>query len=284
MLSRFSPWLLCLSVTACGKAEDSTPADATATTPPAWARVSKQQVEYAAAHGLPVAFENSIGMRFVLIQPGTFKMGSPGDWGDESPQHDVTLTKPYYLSIWATTNGQYRTFVRGHDSGVEFGQSMNGDRQPVVLVSYDDAAKFVAWLNGKDPAHTYRLPTEAEREYATRAGTTTQYWVGDKIEPPHLRSAGTATAAVGTFPPNPWGLYELAENVSEWCADWYGRYPKGPVTDPIGPGSGTERVLRSGKYADGPSLTRSAFRFGKTPETRFRLFGFRVAASPEPLR
>lgn len=265
-----------LVLAACGNDEPSKGAPAAPV--PAWAHVAKEQVAEAERLKVPVAFENSIGMRFVLIPAGKFSMGSPASENDGPLQHEVTLTKPYYFSIWATTNAQYRRFDAGHHTA----SGTDGEDHPVVNVSHDDAGKFLEWLNGQDRARTYRLPTEAEREYATRAGTTTRFWTGAT---PTFRTSpwdGEATDAVGSLSPNPWGLYEIAENVSEWCADWYGEYPKEPVTDPTGPASGTERVLRSGVTVHGRGPTPSAFRFGRAPDTRFRRFGFRVAASTTP--
>jgi formylglycine-generating enzyme required for sulfatase activity len=272
-----------LFLAACGKDEPpkGAPVQATKAEIPGWAHVAKEQVAEAERLKVPVAFENSIGMRFVLIPAGKFSMGSPASengYGDGPPQHEVTLTKPYYFSIWATTNAQYRRFDAKHESGPQ----RDGEDHPVVNVNYEDVGGFLEWLNGQDRARMYRLPTEAEREYATRAGTTTRFWTGAT---PTFRTSpwdGEATDAVGSLSPNPWGLYEIAENVSEWCADWYGEYPKEPVTDPTGPASGTERVLRSGVTAHGRGPTPSAFRFGRAPDTRFRFFGFRVAASTTP--
>ena len=152
---------------------------------PDWAKVSDAQKAAAKEAGVPVAFENAIGMRFVLIPAGTFLMGSPateeGRDGDEV-QHEVVLTKPFYLGVTEVTNAQYRRFRADHDSGAYKDEGLNGDDQPVVRVSWDDAVAFAEWLSGQDGGRTYRLPTEAEWEWACRAGTRTRYWWGDAEE------------------------------------------------------------------------------------------------------
>src|SRR5262249_54397267 len=236
----------------------------------------------------PVAFENSIGMRFVLIPAGKFLMGSPEDergrdtgnqrhpGDDDEKQHEVTLTKPFYMAIFETTNAQYRRFQPDHKSGEDF----EADAQPAVMVSWDDATAFLAWLRTQDRAHEYRLPTDAEWEYACRARTTTRYEFGTTIMPENANyfSRGE-TKPVGTYPASSWGLYDMHGNVWEWCADWYGAHPSGAATDPAGPASGDNRVLRGGSWHSDPDLARSASRGWGAPTAHYTAIGFRVSAS-----
>ena len=160
-----------LSMAACGS-DQPKPA---AVLPP-WARVAPEQLAEAKKHGVPVAFENDIGMRFVLIPAGTFVMGSPEDEegrDDDEVQHKVTITKPCYMQVTEVTNRQYKQFRANHASSTAT-KDLDGDDQPAVRVSLADCAAFAAWLGERDTARTYRLPTEAEWEYACRAGTTTR--------------------------------------------------------------------------------------------------------------
>ena len=178
---------LCLA--ACG--DEPAP---TATQPlvPAWAKVAPEQIAEAEKHGVPVAFENDLGMRFVLIPAGTFLMGSPeGEEGrgEDETQHEVTIHWPFYMSICEVTNGEYRRFDPKHESGGDEQQGLNEDQRPAVIVSWDEARNYAVWLTGRDSTlpedrrHTYRLPTEAEWEYACRAGTLTPFSFGDAIHP-----------------------------------------------------------------------------------------------------
>jgi formylglycine-generating enzyme len=258
---------------------------------PSWAKTSALQDEYATAHGLAVAFENSIGMRFVLVPPGKFTMGSPESEqgrGSDETQHEVELTRPYYVSIWETTNGQYRRFKKDHRSG----EKLDREEQPVVEVSHDDATAFVGWLSGQEAGKNYRLPTEAEWEFACRAGTTTPFSFGTTIDSSEANYdgrrpyAGGATSefrdetvAVGTLPANAWGLYEMHGNAWEWCADWYSDYPAGSAKDPTGPPNGSALVLRGGSWEYFPRVIRSASRGRAEPGGTHYPYGFRVAVS-----
>ena len=245
----------------------------------------------------------------------------------EHPQHRVRITKPFYLGTYHVTRGQFRQFVK--DTGYKtdakkddkpgafgfdleqhsftFNQGYSWrrtgfqqtDEHPVVSVSWNDAMAFCQWLSRKE-YQTYRLPTEAEWEYACRAGTTTRYFSGDDPETlakvanvadgvfwarfptwNTLRNTGLTasdgyvfTAPVGSFKPNAFGLYDMHGNAAQWCADWYGDeyYGESPVDDPKGPHTGDRHVLRGGTFMDEPHLTRSATREG---ESWFP--GFRVA-------
>ncbi|MGE4520652.1 MAG: formylglycine-generating enzyme family protein [Desulfobacteraceae bacterium] len=249
-------------------------------------------------------FTNFLGMEFVYIKPGTFMMGSPssesGRENDEK-QHKVTLTKGYFMQTTEVTIGQYRKYLQetGDDTGVDwkdddcpikknssyslsgnkFGQS---DKQPMVEISWHGAKKFADWLSKKDGI-TYRLPTEAEWEYAARAGTTTAYCFGDNSGSLgnyawYDDNSGSKTHEAGLKKPNKLGLYDMHGNVWEWCEDWFGDYPSGHVTDPSGPGSGSYRVLRGGGWSDSARSCRGANRFNHSPGDTNNLYGFRLAA------
>ena len=276
---------------------------------PSWAKVAPEQIAEAKKHGVPVAFENDLGMRFVLIPAGTFMMGSPlsekrelvpaHGYIDEYPQHRVTLSQPFYVSIYEVTNEQYRRWRAQHDSGEYKGHSLNGDAQPVAKVSHTDAEGYAAWLSSRDGQRVYELPTEAQWEYACRAGTTTRYWWGSAEADAHKKAnvwdgetkdvfGGLwdsfpgdddyrAAASVGSFQPNHWGLYDTHGNVWEWCADWYEReYTPEPVTDPVGPASGEFRCNRGGSWNYSPRLGRSADRSGDEPDAIRMDTGFRL--------
>ncbi len=247
---------------------------------------------------------------------------------DEHPQHRVRIRKPFYLGTFHVTRGQFRQFVadtayktdaeKGDNPGAygwdsdkrKFGFTEKyswrnagfeqTDEHPVVNVSWNDAVAFCKWLSKKE-GQTYRLPTEAEWEYACRAGTTTRYYSGD--DPETLANFGNVadaaanaqfpswdftikandgyvfTAPVGKFRPNAFGLYDMHGNAWQWCADCYGAeyYAKCPVDDPTGPDSGNFRVLRGGSWSFGPSFARSAVRYRDSPHVRGYFTGFRVA-------
>ncbi len=252
----------------------------------------------------------------------------------EKPAHKVTLSKAFHMGKHEVTVGQFRRFVEaaGYKTDAEKGTRRNGafvfaegrwefgeggswrrpyfqqtDEHPVVCVTWNDARAFVDWLDASDKAKpagaTYRLPTEAEWEYACRAGTTTCYQWGDdpdkgkgwcnaadptakKTLPPgtlfNWDDGFLYTAPVGSFKANAFGLHDMHGNVWEWCQDWYGNYELGAQTDPGGPGSGVHRVLRGGSWDFNPWFLRSASRGRGSPEYRGRRAGFRVVLAPGP--
>ena len=230
--------------------------------------LSPRQIQYARDHGLAAAYvEPTTGIRFVLIPPGDFWMGSPAsEVSRESDEihHHVRLTQAFYLSAHEITNAQYRLLVGGHDSGGVTAGSLDGNDQPVVNVSHSDAVAFATWLSSQT-GDTYALPTEAQWEYACRAGTTTDFNFGENINPAQVNYDGipyngapsglnrAITTDVGSFPANAWGLYDMHGNVWEWCADWYGPYAgnlTSVTTDPnvpTDPGSGGV-VFRGGSW------------------------------------
>ncbi len=273
---------------------------------PAWARVADVQRVEARRLGVPVAFENPQGMRFVLVPSGTFLMGSPPDEpGHEEAtetQHEVRLTRAYYLQTTEVTNGQFRRFRPGHRSTGMAKGSLDGDDQPVVQVSFQEALDFVGWLNAQEPGRgdrrpTYRLPTEAEWERACRAGTSTAFWWGNWLssdmanydanvtpyDEDHKREARGTTVPVGSLPANAFGLHEVHGNASEWCSDWYDDqdYPPGATIDPLGPPPSGSHLRRGGAYGgENAYMLRAAFRIGVQGEGETREYvGFRVAAS-----
>ena len=225
---------------------------------------------------------NSIGMKLAFIPPGEFVMGSPkteaGREGHET-QHKVTLTKGFHLGIHTVTQAQWKA-VMG-----ESASRFKGDNLPVDEVLWRDAAAFCKKLSEKE-GRAYRLPTEAEWEYACRAGTTTTFNTGDGEDA--LAGAGwyggnsdaQATHPVGQKKPNAWGLYDMHGNVWQWCNDAFGNYASTAITDPTGPGDAGRQVyvLRGGDWRCAPRFCRSGKRFGSGPNFRDDVFrGFRVA-------
>ena len=237
------------------------------------------------------AFTNSIDMSFMPIPAGSFKMGSPdredGRFKDEN-QHLVTISKPFYLQTTEVTQKQWRDVMGSNPEELNFKDC--GDNCPVEGVSWIDAQKFIEKLNEKlnkeEGGKKYRLPTEAEWEYACRAKREYRFYFGN--EEAKLKEyawymtskaslLGMKTHPVGEKKPNPWGLYDMHGNVKEWCQDWYGDYPSSQVTDPTGPIAGKERVSRGGSYSGDSRRLRSANRGRERPDHRGSTVGFRVA-------
>ena len=273
-----------------------------------------------------------LGLALVPVKAGKFQMGSPAgekDRDDDETQHDVTLTRDFWLGQTEVTRGQFAAFVQttkhqttAENEGSAFavdGQGKWGDTKgatwqqpgfsqtdehPVVCVSWDDAVAFCRWLTERERkagrllgGQVYRLPTEAEWEYACRAGTRTAYaWAANPADGKGWANAADQsakrqfpnwtvfpwddgsvyTAPVKQFKANAWGLHDLHGNVWEWCADWYGAYPTGASNDPKGPNDGASRVLRGGSFSDAPGCVRCAFRDGLHPAGRGARGGFRV--------
>ena len=242
---------------------------------------------------------NSLGMEFVYVSPGSFMMGSPsGESGrdNDEKQHRVTLTRGYYMQTTEVTQGQWRKVMGSNPSKF----TNCGDNCPAEKVSWEDCQQFIRKLNGMEGPRKYRLPTEAEWEYAARAGSRTRFSWGDDAECSkmmyendvgssenkcvgYVRSRGLtpdSTAPVKSYSPNAWGLYDMHGNVWEWCQDWYGNYPSGSVTDPTGPSSGSYRVTRGGSWNYYARYCRSAYRHRYGPGDRYDSLGFRLAFSP----
>jgi len=240
---------------------------------------------------------NAVGMRMVRIEPGHFLMGTPagGDF-DERPVHQVHITQPFYLSAIEVTNAQYEQFDPEHRKLRGKLGCSNEDDEAVIFVSWHDADRFCRWLAHKE-GRPYRLPTEAEWEYACRARTTTAYHTGDRLadksfhknavqswfpDPSRARKDDLVSLAVGRTPPNPWGLFDMHGNVEEWCQDWYGPYEPGEQVDPVGRAAGDFRVARGGSHSTTLEYLRSANRSGTLPDDKHWLIGFRVALAPLP--
>ena len=254
--------------------------------------------------------------RMVWIAPGTFVMGSPISeaqrYSDET-QHTVTLTKGFYMGKYAVTQGEYLALM-GNNPSYFTTRDYNGNSilpdlsRPVEQVSWNDATAYCAQLTAQEQAAgrlpagwVYRLPTESEREYACRAGTTTAFNFGSGIHGGmanfsdwHEYDASIGdiyfsnpavpwlvrTTSVGSYQPNAWGLHDMHGNVWEWCQDWYGSYPTGSVIDPQGPNSGSDRVIRGGSWGNDGRDCRSADRGYDSASARSRNIGFRVVLAP----
>jgi formylglycine-generating enzyme required for sulfatase activity len=217
-------------------------------------------------------------MEFVLIPAGTFQMGSNDSdaFDDEKPVHTVRITQPFYLGKYEVTQGQWQVVMGSNPS--KFTSDPN---RPVENVSWEDVQEFIRRLNAREGGTTYRLPTEAEWEYAARAGTTTRWSFGDDASQlgryaRHDGNAGGPTHPVGQLQPNPWGLYDMHGNVWEWVQDWYGKYTSGTAVDPTGPSSGSRRVNRGASWCNAARVCRSAVRNGDAPDYRRGNLGFRL--------
>jgi formylglycine-generating enzyme required for sulfatase activity len=259
-----------------------------------------------------VTTTNTLGMKLVRIRPGTFQMGSPSDEAGRDTgetQHRVTLSKGFFMGATPITVNQFAVFANdakyeteAEKQGTAFGwshrdKSLNGEHrgvcwrnpgfpqkgnEPVVDVSWNDATAFCRWLSTKENRR-YRLPTEAEWEYACRAGTQTAYYFGDAGKLLDYASCegleGDQPYPVGTKKPNAWGLYDMVGNVFQWCGDGYLTYTESPVTDPRGPADGPRYGLRGHGWYSYPAFLRSASRWmppGALPSERRDCWGFRI--------
>lgn len=229
---------------------------------------------------------NSIGMKLVLIPPGEFLMGAPDAdehaWANQKPQHRVKITEPFYLSATEVTQEQYQRVMGENPS------KFTGDpRRPVETVSWADAVEFYRRLSKKE-SRRYFLPTEAQWEYASRAGSTTKWCFGESAgqlgdNAWHKDNSGNTTHPVAQKKPNAWGVYDMYGNVSEWCADRYllEYYRTSPLNDPSGPTTGLTRVVRGGGWYSPAVVCDSAVREGGClPEEAFSTIGFRVCLKP----
>jgi formylglycine-generating enzyme required for sulfatase activity len=249
---------------------------------------------------------NSIDMKLVLIPAGKFKMGSPeteAEREDKELLHEVSITRPFYMGAYTVTQGEWKKVI-GKDSKSYFDARHDGGPDfPAENLRWSEAVEFCQKLTAlpeeKKARRTYRLPTEAEWEYACRAGTTTPFHFGkslsskqanfnggfpygDAAKGPYLKR----TAKVGSYEPNAWGLYDMHGNVAEWCSDYYdpNYYRDSPKADPKGPDKGVlptdykdfYRVVRGGCWLDDARACRSAYRWRAMPHDAYRLIGFRV--------
>ena len=268
---------------------------------PAWASASGKD-QYGTWADLTVA---DVTQRFRWIVPGTFTMGSSQaekdaalasapnskpEWFAPEVPHQVTLTKGYWLGDSACTQALWQAVTGSNPANFK-----DSSQNPVEKVSWDDCQQFLTTLNGRVAGGGFALPTEAQWEYACRAGTTTAFSFGATITPDQVNYDGnfpfggaakglyrTKTVPVKSLPPNAWGLYEMHGNVWQWCTDWYGDYPSGAVSDPAGPSSGSYRVIRGGCWGNVAGYCRSADRGGDAPVDRYFILGFRLSAQATP--
>jgi formylglycine-generating enzyme required for sulfatase activity len=235
----------------------------------------------------PNVVEPRTGLRFVLIQPGQFVMGSPsaepGRQRDEI-SHNVVISRSFYISATEVTQGQWQK-IMGYNPSTFRKAGMDA---PVEQVSWNEIQVFLARLNAPRNGK-FRLPTEAEWEYTCRAGTTTAYAFGDRISPAQANYDGRyplpgqdqgryrgATTRVGSFEANAWGVFDMHGNVWEWCADEYCDYPSKPSTDPFNTCSSKLNVIRGGSWYFGADSARSAMRYTHEPQLKGFSIGFRV--------
>jgi len=217
--------------------------------------------------------EGSI-LEMVCIPRGSFRMGSESGAGDERPIHDVRISHDFMISKYDVTQGQWQALMGANPS------FSKGADLPVVNVSWDDCQKFIIRLNVNGKG-MFRLPTEAEWEYACRAGTKERtYGTLDSIAW-YDQNSGSKIHPVGQKQPNAWGLYDMNGNVWQWCQDWLGEYPGGSVTDPDGPSSGSFRIARGGSWNDVATLVRSAYRNFYTQDGRWPMVGFRLVRTAQ---
>jgi formylglycine-generating enzyme required for sulfatase activity len=260
------------------------------------------QKQWSEVLGTPVEMTNSIGMKLALIPPGEFLMGSPDSdknaTAGEKPQHRVRITKPFHLGVYEVTQAEYRRVMNANPSWFSMGgirkakvAGLDTRRFPVEFVSRENAVEFCRRLGAmpeeQQAGRVYRLPTEAEWEYACRAGTITKWYCGDEASDlPDVAwffdNSDGQTHPVGQRPPNAWGLYDMHGNVSEWCWDRYLHeyYETSPIDDPQGPGAGSFGVARDGGWDGSGESCRSASRLVISPEWQDSRLGFRVAADP----
>ena len=285
-----------------------------------WAKPTPEMTAAAKKLGVPVAFENSLGIRFVLIPPGEFMMGSgdpaidvaakcnmpnagAGWFWDEHPRHKVTLTKAFYISIHEVTKGAYLTLYPPPKPRPKKGEKKTEEKpapdplkapdakEPAVGVSCSNAEKFCKDLSGRDK-RAYSLPTEAQWEYACRAGTKTAFAFGETVSTKQANYHGGYTyekgakgenrekvVPVGSLAANAWGLYDMHGNVSEWVADRYSKYTSEAQTDPKGPEKGNEHILRGGSWRSYPGACRSSFRLMRSGGSASSDVGFRACCA-----
>ena len=245
---------------------------------------------------------NSIDMQFALIAPGEFLMGTPKSrqGGYDNIEHRVRITRPFYLGIYEVTQDQFEKVMHKNLSGFRDLAGHDTKHFPVEMVTWNDADEFCQKLSSQ-PAEqkagrVYRLPTEAEWEYACRAGSGTVFCYGDSLSSTQANFDGTLPygdvprgpnlqrpTAVGSYPPNAFGIYDMHGNVFEWCADKYDKkyYETSPVADPQGPQFAENlRVLRGGGWNGIARFCRSADRYYDAPTRKYNDYGFRLAYAP----
>jgi len=225
----------------------------------------------------------------IEIPAGNFYMGTLGEDEnyDEAPMHKVHISKPFKMGLTEVTNAQYELFCPEHKSLRGKNGFSSEDDEAVVFVTYQDAVAFCDWLTRKE-GKTYRLPTEAEWEYACKAGRYWNFYMDDKLPAAWQKNQVIAATPkplslkVAQTPPNEWGLYDMCGNVEEWCLDWYGPYIDKEQTDPVGYSDGIARVTRGGSHNTPVKYLRSANRMAMLPEDKHTMTGFRVVQAEYP--
>lgn len=273
-MQKFAIWciILVVVVNGCGRESGTAP--------------GQQEMMPAAGKELTVELGNGVKLEMVLIPAGEFMMGSPGwekGFDNEKPQHRVRITKPFYLGKYLVTQEQWEAVMDKNPS------QFKGPKNPVEEVSWDDCQQFLGKLNAKSTAGggKFQLPTEAQWEYACRAGSTTRYCFGDEESGLgeyawYDGNADRTTHLVGEKKSNRWGLYDMHGNVWEWCQDFHadGYYKESPVDDPSGPSGGSHRVYRGGCWDAPAGYCKSAYRPLGVPKGRSCRLGFRVSRGP----
>jgi formylglycine-generating enzyme required for sulfatase activity len=223
-------------------------------------------------------------LNMVAIAPGTFQMGSIGGRNNEQPVHAVTITRPFWVGAYEVTQAQYQAVMGSNPS------NWQAPQRPVELVSWSSAMAYCTALNANEAAagrvpfgYQYRLPTEAEWEYCCRAGTTTEWNTGStlSVTQANMNQFFGQTVVIGSYAPNPWGLFDTHGNVWEWCLDWWNgsaNYPTSAVTDPY-VATGSDRVVRGGAWNYPADSCRSANRNISYPGPNIDV-GFRVVLAP----
>jgi formylglycine-generating enzyme required for sulfatase activity len=239
--------------------------------------IGGESAESAVATATPMIGTNIAGISFVWVPAGSFEMGSTNGDPDEEPVHAVQITRGFWMGQYEITQAQYSNTVGTNPS------TFSGANRPVEYVRWYGASNFCDLLSAQT-GMTVRLPTEAEWEYACRAGTTTVYHTGDTISSgdANINTAIGSTTDVGNYAPNAFGLYDMHGNVFEWCNDWYasGYYAVSPPSDPPGAASGTFRISRGGCWKYPASICRTARRQDYTPNSFGDDIGFRVVVRP----
>jgi formylglycine-generating enzyme required for sulfatase activity len=238
-----------------------------------WEEVAKTAIPSKLAKEMAVELGDGVKMEFVLIPAGSFIMGAHNC--TNATPHKVTITKPFYMGKYEVTQEQWEKVMGDNPS------QFKGAKNPVDTVTWLDCQRFIEKWKDKVQGHAFRLPTEAEWEYACRAGSTADYYYGydqDKLGDYawFKDNSGEQTHPVGQKKSNAWGLYDIQGNVREWCEDWYGNYDSNEGTDPVGPSSGSIRVVRGGSWDINATLCRSSHRRYATPSSRHSYDGLRV--------
>ena len=246
-------------------------------TPPKKVSSAPVNLSTSAVEGKPFAIAD-LSLEMLWVKPGTFEMGF-----SDKTRHTVTLTQGFYLGKHEVTQTQWQSVMGSNPSRYK------GADRPVERVSWTEVTAFCDKLTelerkaGRLPAGmSYQLPTEAQWEYACRAGTKTAFSFGDSLtsEQANISGGPGETVVVGKYPGNSWGFHDMHGNVFEWCADWYGAYPTGAVSDPVGPAAGSLRVFRGGSWFATAFPARSAYRIRNVPAGSNNSLGFRLSLRP----